>query len=96
MGVFSNKYLEFQRVVMHPPFIGDLYLSWCEHCSMTKIVKTDYEMAKLLSYNCRYLDDICTVNLKYIGDIAKDIYAAHTPNWYDTYCRSNKPRTTAV
>ena len=21
---------------------------------------------------------------------------AHTPNWYDTYCRSNKPRTTAV
>ena len=22
--------------------------------------------------------------------------SAHTPNWYDTYCRSNKPRTTAV
>ena len=41
---------------------------------MTKIVKTDYEMAKLLSYDCRYFDDICTVNLKYIGDIANDIY----------------------
>ena len=31
-------------------------------------------MAKLLSYNCRYLDDICTVNFKYFGDIAKYIY----------------------
>ena len=34
----------------------------------------DYKLAKLLSYNCRYLDDICTINLKYFGDIAKDIY----------------------
>ena len=41
---------------------------------MTKIVKTDYSMAKLLSYNCRYLEDICTVNFNYLGDIAKDIY----------------------
>ena len=24
--------------------------------------------------NCRYLDDICTVNLKYFGDICKDVY----------------------
>ena len=23
-------------------------------------------------------------------------HSAHTPNWYDRYCRSNKPRTTAV
>ena len=30
---------------------------------MTKVVKTDYALAKLLSYNCRYLDDICTINL---------------------------------
>ena len=56
------------------PFIADLYLSWCEYCYMTKVVKTDYKLAKLLSYNCRYLDDICTINLKYFGDIAKDIY----------------------
>ena len=56
------------------PFIADLYLSWCEYCYMTKIVKTDYAMAKLLSYNCRYLDDICTVNFKYLGDIAIYIY----------------------
>ena len=32
-------------------------------------------MAKLLSYYCRYLDDICKfVNLKNFGGIAKDIY----------------------
>ena len=56
------------------PFIADLYLSWCEYCYMTKVVKTDYTLAKLLSYNCRYLDDICTINLQNYGDIAKDIY----------------------
>ena len=56
------------------PFIADLYLSWCEYCYMTKVVKIDYTLAKLLSYNCRYLDDICTINLQNFGDIAKDIY----------------------
>ena len=55
-------------------FIADLYLSWCVYCYMTKIVKTDYTLAKLLSYNCRYLDDICTMNVQNFGDIAKDIY----------------------
>ena len=54
------------------PFIADLYLSWCEYYYMT--FKTDYAMAKLRSYNCIYLNDICTVNLEYFGDIAKDIY----------------------
>ena len=45
-------------------FIADVYLSWCEYCYMTKVVKTDYALAKLLSYNFRYLDDICTINLQ--------------------------------
>ena len=39
---------------------------------MTKVVKTDYTLEKVLSYNCRYLDDI--INLQNFGDIAKDIY----------------------
>ena len=30
--------------------------------------------AKRLSYNCRYLDDICTVNLKDFDTISNDIY----------------------
>ena len=93
MGVFSNI-LGIPLGGNASPFIADLYLSWCEYCYMTKIVKTDYAMAKLLSHICRYLDDICTVNFKYIGDIANYIYmAAHccpkvvyavthrTPSW---------------
>ena len=56
------------------PFIADLYLLCCEYCYMTKEVKTDYALAKLLSYNCRYLDDISTIHLQNFGDIAKDIY----------------------
>ena len=56
------------------PFIADLYLSLCEYCYAIKIVKTDYAMAKLLANGCSYLGDMCTVNLKYFGDIAKDIY----------------------
>ena len=56
------------------PFIDVLYLSWCEYCYMTKVVKTDYTLANFLSYNCRYLDDICTINLQNFGDSAKDIY----------------------
>ena len=43
-------------------FIADLYFSLCEYCYMTKVVKTNYALAKLLSYNRKYLDDICTVN----------------------------------
>ena len=41
---------------------------------MTKLTKTDYNLAKRLSYNCRYLNDICTVNLKDFDTISKDIY----------------------
>ena len=41
---------------------------------MTKVVKNDSALAKLLSYSCRYLDDFCTINLQNFGDIAKDIY----------------------
>ena len=41
---------------------------------MVWIVKINNALAKLLSDDCRYLDDIYTVKLKYFGDIAKDIY----------------------
>ena len=54
------------------PFIADLYLSWCEYCYVTKIVKTDYAMAQLLSHDCSYLDDICTADSNYFGGNAKD------------------------
>ena len=41
---------------------------------MAKVVKTDYAKAKLLSYDCKYLDNIWTVNFKYFDEITKDIY----------------------
>ena len=83
--ILFNTYIQFngsifKQILVIPiggnasPFITDLYFSWCEYCYMTKIVKTDYALAKLLSYNCRYLDDICTINLQIFGDIAKGIY----------------------
>ena len=83
--ILFNTYIQFNGSIFKQilgipmggnasPFIADLCLSWCEYCYMTKIVKTDYTLAKLLSYNCRYLDAICTINLQNFGDIAKDIY----------------------
>ena len=83
--ILYNTYVQFAGNVLKQtqgipmggnasPFIADLYLSWCEYCYVTNIVKKDYLLAKKLSYNCRYLDDICTVNLKGFGTIAKNIY----------------------
>ena len=83
--ILFNTYIQFNGSIFKQilgipmggnasPFIADLYLSWCEYCYMTKVVKSDYTLAKLLSYNCRYLDDVCTINLQNFGDIAKDIY----------------------
>ena len=68
--IVFNTYIQFNLCIFKQilgipmdgnasPFIADLYLSWCKYCYMIKIVKTDYAMAKLLSYNCKYLDDIC-------------------------------------
>ena len=83
--ILFNTYIQFNGTVFKQilgipmggnasPFIADLYLSWCEYCYVTNLTKTDYNLAKRLSYNCRYLDDICTVNLKDFDTISKDIY----------------------
>ena len=56
------------------PFIADVYISWSEYCYTIRVFKIDVTLKKLVSYNCRYLGDICTANLKHFGDIAKDIY----------------------
>ena len=81
--ILFNTYIQFNGSIFKQilgipmggnasPFIADLNLSWCEYFYMTKVVKTDYTLAKLLSYNCRYLDHICTINIQNFGDIAKD------------------------
>ena len=86
--ILFNTYIQFNGCIFEQilgipmggnasHFIADLYLSWYEYCYMTNVVKTDYAMAKLLSYGCRYFDDICTVNLKYLGHFAIYIYMTH-------------------
>ena len=80
--LYPGQWVYFQTILGIPiggnasPFIADVYFSLCEYCYVTKIVKTDYAMAILQSYNCRYLDYIRTVDLKYLGDIVKDIYGS--------------------
>ena len=52
-------------------FIVDLYLARCEYCYINKLVEFYYILAKMVSYNCRYSEDICTVNLEYFGTAQK-------------------------
>ena len=60
------------------PFIADLYLAWDEYCFMEKLAKSqtleDKILAKLLSNNSRYIDDIAVVNFLGFGSISKLIY----------------------
>ena len=55
------------------PFIADVNVLWCEYHYITKLMKTDYTLAKM-SYNCRYLNNMCIVNFTDFCTIAKDIY----------------------
>ena len=72
-----NKNKKFKHILGIPmggnssPFIADLDLPWCGFCYVIKIPKNNCTLAKQLSYNCRYLDDICTVNVNGFGDVAK-------------------------
>ena len=60
------------------PCIADLYLSWHEFCFMDKLHKsklgTDHVLAKSLSKNSRYIDDIIIINFLNFGSIAEQIY----------------------
>ena len=76
-GNYLNKHWVYLWVEMYHHSFTDWYVSWCEYCSITKLVNTNYTLAKKLSYNCRYSDDVCTVNFKDLGTIAKDINDEH-------------------
>ena len=78
------------------PFIADLYLAWHEYCYMYKLSKSklelDTRLAKILSNNSRYIDDISVINYLGFGSIAKDIYhptlileESNTGYHYDTF-----------
>ena len=60
------------------PFIADLCLAWAEYCFMVELVKSkdpsDYKLARTLSNNSRYIDDISVINHLGFGGLAKRIY----------------------
>ena len=60
------------------PFIADLYLAWHEYCFMFTLSKSkleeDKRLARLLSNNSRYIDDISVINFLDFGSVAKRIY----------------------
>ena len=60
------------------PFIADLCLAWAEFSFMQELVKSkdpaDLALAKTLSDNSRYIDDISVINYLRFGEDAKKIY----------------------
>ncbi len=56
------------------PFLADLFLSWLEYKFMINLTKNVKKLARLLSNNSRYLDDILIINLKGFGKTATKIY----------------------
>ena len=77
----GNIFKQIQGIPMGgnaSPFIADLYLAWHEYCYMEKLAKSkldsDRKLARTLSLNSRYLDDIANVNFLGFGKIAKEIY----------------------
>ena len=60
------------------PFIADLCLAWAEYRFMIDLSKSknpsDFKLAKTLSNNCRYIDDISVINYLGFGELAKRIY----------------------
>jgi hypothetical protein len=84
--VLFNTYVQFGGYVFEQntgipmggnasPLIADLYLAWCEFSYISNLKKSDFQLAKVLSYNSRYIDDILVLNCTEFGNIAKLIYA---------------------
>ena len=77
----GHVFLQTQGIPMGgnaSPFIADLFLAWQEYCFMDSLVKSNtesnLELARQLSLNSRYLDDIAVINFLGFGATAKLIY----------------------
>ena len=88
--ILNNTYIRFggKLFVQHKgvpmggncsPFIADLYLAWLEFEYMSDLMKNNYSLAKQLSYNSRYIDDILTPNVTGFLHIASMIYPEEVP-----------------
>ena len=57
------------------PLIADLFLGFCEFLFMQKLLREKrLNLAKSLSNNTRYIDDICVFNYKKINNLLSDTY----------------------
>ncbi len=77
----GKKFLQTKGIPMGgnaSPFIADLCLAWAEYKFMKDLsnskVASDFKLAKTLSNNCRYIDDISVINYLSFGELAKRIY----------------------
>ena len=77
----GKKFLQTKDIPMGgnaSPFIADLCLAWVEYKFMKDLsnskVPSDFKLAKTLSNNCRYIDDISVINYLSFGELAKRIY----------------------
>ena len=61
------------------PLIADLYLSWLEYMYVLDTMKSNFTLAKQLSSNSRYIDDIITPNTTNFLDFASSIYPKELP-----------------
>ena len=99
----GNFFKQIQGIPMGgnaSPFIADLYLAWHEYCYMEMLVKSksedNYKLARQLSLNSRYIDDISVVNYLGFGKIAEEIYhpsllleCSNSGYHYDTFLDLN-------
>ena len=77
----GKKFLQTKGIPMGgnaSPFIADLCLAWAEYKYMLELSKSksssDFKLAKILSNNSRYIDDISVINYLGFGELAKQIY----------------------
>ena len=88
--LLDNTYIQFGPLVFQQikgipmgsncsPLLADLFLSMLEYQFMQKLMKKDFSLAKKLSFNARYIDDIACINIKDFTEIAKQIYPKDIP-----------------
>ena len=84
--ILDNTYVVFADFVLRQDFgipiggnssseIANCTLGWCEFVYMRSLVKDKkWNLAKLLSRNSRYVDDLITLNYTNFGTLYSDIY----------------------
>jgi len=83
--LLDNTYIKFAEFILIQKLgipmggscsspMADLTLAYSEYLYMKKIIKKKFGLAKLLSNNSRYIDDINIINYKRFSKIINEIY----------------------